>query len=221
MHPSGGCFPGIKDLYEQHFSKSNGISSKCYKKNPPSIAGMCKFFPMNQPPEFLLRQPSIAPSAFIAPTATLLGDVTIGDQASVWYGAVLRGDINRIVVGDRSNIQDGSVLHLSAEHGCLIGKDVTVGHMAMLHACTIGDEVLIGMGAIVLDGVEIGDRCIIGAGALVTQNKKIPAGSMVMGSPAKVVRELSMEEQKSIAGWAARYVALIPHYKAGLAGLPE
>lgn len=173
---------------------------------------------MTPPPAFLLRRPRIASSAFIAPTATLLGDVTIGDHASVWYGAVLRGDINRIVVGDRSNVQDGSVLHLSAEHGCLIGNDVTVGHMAMLHACTIGNEVLIGMGAIILDGVEIGDRCIIGAGSLVTQNKKIPPGSMVMGSPAKVVRELTVEEQEGIAGWAARYVALIPHYLAGAAG---
>lgn len=175
---------------------------------------MCKFSCMTPPPEFLLRRPSVAATAFVAPNATLLGDVTIGDQASVWYGAVLRGDINRIAVGDRSNIQDGSVLHLSAEHGCLIGEDVTVGHMAMLHACTIGNEVLIGMGAIILDGVEIGDRCIIGAGSLVTQNKKIPPGSMVMGSPAKVVRALTEEEQESIAGWAARYVALIPHYRA-------
>jgi carbonic anhydrase/acetyltransferase-like protein (isoleucine patch superfamily) len=169
---------------------------------------------MNEPPAFLLRQPRIAPTAFIAPTATLVGDVSIGDQASVWYGAVLRGDINRIAVGKRSNIQDGSVLHLSAEHPCLIGDDVTVGHMAMLHACTIGNEVLIGMGAIILDGVEIGERCIIGAGALVTQNKKIPPGSMVMGSPAKIVRALTQEEQDSIAGWAARYVTLIPHYLA-------
>ena len=178
---------------------------------------MCKKFPMTPPPAFLLRRPRVAGSAFIAPNATLLGDVTVGGEASVWYGAVLRGDINRIVVGDRSNVQDGSVLHLSAEHGCLIGDDVTVGHMAMLHACTIGNEVLIGMGAIILDGVEIGDRCIIGAGALVTQNKKIPSGSMVMGSPAKVVRELTADEQNSIAGWAARYVALIPHYKNGAA----
>ena len=187
-------------------------------KIPGESAGIVQKLPMTQPPAFLLRRPQVAASAFIAPNATLLGDVTIGEQASVWYGAVLRGDINRIVIGDRTNVQDGSVLHLSAEHGCLIGKDVTVGHMAMLHACTIGNEVLIGMGAIILDGVEIGDRCIIGAGALVTQHKKIPAGSMVMGSPAKVVRELTVEEQEGIAGWAARYVALIPHYKNGAAG---
>lgn len=175
---------------------------------------------MTNPPPFLLRRPQVASSAFIAPNATLLGDVTVGEQASVWYSAVLRGDINRIVVGDRSNVQDGSVLHLSAEHGCIIGNDVTVGHMAMLHACTIGNEVLIGMGAIILDGVEIGDRCIIGAGALITQNKKIPPGSMVLGSPAKVVRTLSAEEQEGIAAWAARYVALIPHYLSMGLGAP-
>lgn len=169
---------------------------------------------MPTPPAFFLRQPAIPSSAFVAPNATLIGDVTLGEQSSIWYNAVLRGDINRITVGNRSNVQDGSVLHLSAEHGCLIGDDVTVGHMAMLHACTIGNEVLIGMGAIILDGVEIGDRCIIGAGSLVTQNKKIPPGSMVMGSPAKVVRELTPEEQDGIAAWAARYVAIIPHYQA-------
>ncbi len=166
------------------------------------------------PPPFLLRQPQIPSSAYIAPNATLIGDVTIGHQASVWFGAVLRGDINRIALGDRSNVQDGSVLHLSAERACLIGSDVTVGHMAMLHACTIGNEVLIGMGAILLDGVEIGDRCIIGAGALVTQNQKIPSGSLVLGSPAKVVRALTEEEQDGIKAWADRYVALIPHYLA-------
>ena len=169
---------------------------------------------MTQPPPFLLRSPVIHPSAFIAPGATLLGDVTIGEDASVWYNSVLRGDINRIVVGRGSNIQDGAVLHLSAEYGCLIGEYVTVGHMAMLHACTIGNECLIGMGAIVLDGVEIGERSIIGAGALVTQEKKIPPGSMVLGSPAKVVRALAQDEQSGLREWAERYVRLIPHYHA-------
>lgn len=174
---------------------------------------------MSQPPEFLLRQPVIHPSAFIAPNAVVLGDVTIGENASVWYGSVLRGDINRITVGEGSNIQDGSVLHLTAEAGCHIGRYVTVGHMAMLHACTVGDECLIGMGSIVLDGAEIGERCIIGAGALVTQGKKIPPGSMVLGSPAKVVRPLTDEEQNGLREWAARYVRLIPHYHAlGLSG---
>lgn len=166
------------------------------------------------PPSFLLKSPSIDPSAFIAPNATLLGDVAIGERASIWYNAVLRGDINSISVGRGSNVQDGSVLHLSADYGCHIGEYTTVGHMAMLHACTIGNECLIGMGVIILDGVEIGDRCIIGAGALITQGKKIPSGSMVLGSPAKVVRELSAEEQNGLREWAERYVRLIPHYHA-------
>ncbi len=174
---------------------------------------------MSQPPPHLLRQPVIHPSAFIASNATLLGDVTIGEDASVWYNTVLRGDINRIVVGKGSNVQDGSVLHLSAEHGCLIGDYVTVGHMAMLHACTIGNECLIGMGAIILDGAEIGERSIIGAGALVTQGKQIPPGSMVLGSPAKVVRALTGEEQSGLREWAERYVRIIPHYHSlGLSG---
>lgn len=174
---------------------------------------------MPHPPQFLLRQPAIHQTAFIAPNATLLGDVTIGENASVWYNSVLRGDINRITVGKGSNIQDGSVLHLSAEHGCIIGDYVTVGHMAMLHACTIGDECLIGMGAIILDGVEIGERSIVGAGALVTQGKKFPPGSMILGSPAKVVRALSIQEQTGLREWAERYVRLIPHYHAqGLSG---
>lgn len=169
---------------------------------------------MSQPPAFLLCHPVIHPTAFIAPNATLLGDVTIGEDASVWYNTVLRGDINRIVIGKGSNVQDGSVLHLSADYGCLIGDYVTVGHMAMLHACTIGDECLIGMGSIILDGAEIGERSIIGAGALVTQGKKIPPGSMVLGSPAKVVRALTNDEQSGLREWAERYVKIIPHYHA-------
>jgi gamma-carbonic anhydrase len=167
---------------------------------------------VSPPPEFLLREPSIHPSAFIAPNATVLGDTTIGENASVWYNSVLRGDINRIVVGAGTNIQDGSILHLTAERGCFIGDYVTVGHMAILHACTIGDECLIGMGAIVLDGAEISERCIVGAGALVTQGKCIPPGSMVLGSPAKVVRSLTQEEQSGLREWAERYVQIIPHY---------
>jgi gamma-carbonic anhydrase len=169
---------------------------------------------MTTPPPFLLQKPQIDPTAFIAPSADLLGDVTIGPRASVWYQAVLRGDINRITVGEGSNIQDGSVLHLSAEFGCHVGAYVTVGHKAMLHACTIGDECLIGMGSIVLDGVEIGERCLVGAGALITQGRKIPPGSLVLGSPAKVVRTLSAEEQGDLRGWAERYVRLLPHYRS-------
>lgn len=164
------------------------------------------------PPIFLTRTPKIADSAFVAPGSTVVGDVTIGDQSSVWYSAVLRGDINRIVIGPRSNIQDGSVVHLADDYPCLVGELVTCGHKAILHACTIDDEVLVGMGAIVMDGAEIGARSIIGAGALVTGGTKVPPGSLVLGSPAKVVRSLTAEEQKSIRHWADKYVTVSRHF---------
>lgn len=157
---------------------------------------------------FLHAEPPIPASVYIAPGAAVIGDVTLGEESSVWFQASLRGDINRIVVGPRSNLQDGSVLHVADEFPTHVGELVTVGHQAILHACTIADEVLVGMGAIVLDGAEIGARSIIGAGALVTGGKKIPSGSLVLGSPAKVVRSLSTEEQASIKGWAERYVVL-------------
>jgi carbonic anhydrase/acetyltransferase-like protein (isoleucine patch superfamily) len=157
---------------------------------------------------FLHRPPTIHPTAWIAPGATVIGDVTLGEESSVWYGAVLRADIERIVIGPRSNVQDGSVIHLADDLPTLVGELVTVGHKAILHACTVADEVLVGMGAIVLDGAEIGARSIIGAGALVTGGKKIPAGSLVLGSPAKVVRALTLDEQAGIRGWAEKYVAI-------------
>jgi carbonic anhydrase/acetyltransferase-like protein (isoleucine patch superfamily) len=154
----------------------------------------------------LAAGPRVDPTAFVAPTATVIGDVTLEAGSSVWYGAALRGDINRIVVGSRSNIQDQAVIHLADDYPALIGELVTVGHGAIVHACTIADEVLIGMGAIVLDGAEIGARSIIGANALITGGTKIPSGSLAMGSPAKVVRRLTPDEQKSIARWALKYV---------------
>src|SRR5688572_2498992 len=157
---------------------------------------------------FLGQSPKVHPSAYIAPGATVIGDVTLGEEASVWFGAVLRGDINRIVIGPRSNIQDGAVVHLADDFGTSVGELVTVGHKAIVHACTIGNEVLVGMNAVILDGAEIGDHCIIGAGALVTGGKKIPPGSLVLGSPAKVVRELTPEERAGIRVWADRYVQL-------------
>lgn len=161
-------------------------------------------------------QPSVDPTAFVASTAVVLGDVTLGAESSVWYAAVVRGDIQRIVIGARSNIQDGCVVHLSHEMGCYVGENVTVGHKAILHACRVDDEVLIGMGAIILDGAEIGARSIIGAGALVTGRTVIPPGSLVLGSPAKVIRRLSQDEQQGIKVWADHYVDLLPAYKAGL-----
>ncbi len=158
-------------------------------------------------PERLRRGPRIHPSAFVAPNATVIGDVTVGADASVWFGAVLRGDINRIVVGPRSNIQDGAILHLADDYGVIIGELVTIGHGAIVHACSIDDEVLIGMGAIILDGAEIGARSIIGANALVTGATIIPSGSLVLGSPAKVVRPLSPHERATTKRWALKYVA--------------
>src|ERR1700759_3029998 len=138
--------------------------------------------------KFLRRQPKLGKSVFIAKTATVIGDVTLGAHSSVWYGAALRGDINRIVVGHHSNIQDNAVLHLADKFPCILGNWVTVGHSAIVHACKVGDETLIGMGAVILDGAVIGKQCLIGAKALVTQGTKIPAGSLVLGAPAKVVR---------------------------------
>jgi carbonic anhydrase/acetyltransferase-like protein (isoleucine patch superfamily) len=157
--------------------------------------------------KFLRTQPKLGKGAYIATGAVVVGDVTLGDHASVWYNSVLRGDINRIVVGDYSNIQDNTVLHLADDYGCIIGEYVTVGHSAVVHACTVGNECLIGMGAIVLDGAEIGEQSIIGARALVTQGTKIPPGSMVLGSPAKVVRPLTAKERKGLKYWAKKYAA--------------
>lgn len=161
---------------------------------------------------FFEQTPSIHPSAFVADSATLVGHVTLEEEASVWYGCVLRADINRIHLGPRSNIQDGCVVHLADDYATVIGELVTVGHKAILHACTIEDEVLVGMGATILDGAQIGARSIIGAGALVTGGKKIPPGSLVLGSPAKVVRALDLAEQADIAHWATKYVALSRYY---------
>jgi carbonic anhydrase/acetyltransferase-like protein (isoleucine patch superfamily) len=155
---------------------------------------------------FLHKKPTLGKQVYIARGAVVLGDVTLGDHSSVWYNAVLRGDINRIVVGHHSNIQDNSVLHLADDFPCLVGSYVTVGHGAIVHACTVGDEVLVGMGATILDGAVIGDQSIIGANALVTQGYKVPAGSLVLGSPAKIVRELTLEERGHLRNWAEKYV---------------
>ncbi len=158
------------------------------------------------------KSPIVPASAFIAPGAVVLGDVTLGEETSIWFHTVLRGDINRIRIGAHSNIQDGSVVHIDSDYDTTVGEWVTVGHRAIVHACTVDDEVLVGMGSIILDGAEIGARSIIGAGALVTGHKKIPPGSLVLGSPAKVVRALTLDEQSSIKGWAERYVQLSREY---------
>lgn len=155
---------------------------------------------------FLRKKPVLGKSVYLARTAVVMGDVTLGDHSSVWYNAVLRGDINRIVVGHHTNIQDNSVLHLADELPCILGNWVTVGHSAVVHACTVHDEVLVGMGAVILDGAVIGEQSIIGAKALVTQGTKIPPGSMVLGAPAKVARALTPEERAGLKWWAQKYV---------------
>ena len=152
------------------------------------------------------HHPVIHASAFTAASADIIGRVSLGEKSSVWYNATLRGDINEIVIGPRSNVQDNAVIHLSDDHGCYVGELVTVGRSAILHACTVKDETLIGMGAIVLDGAVIGERCIIGAGSLLTSGTVIPPGSLVLGSPAKVIKTLSLEEQSKVKDWALKYV---------------
>lgn len=151
---------------------------------------------------------------FIAPGAVVIGAVELAAESSVWFTSVLRGDINRIIVGAQSNIQDGSVLHVSDDHACILGERVTVGHRAVVHACTVEDEVLVGMGAIILDGARIGARCIVAAGALVPKNMQVPEGSLVMGSPARVVRALSAEEQQANSRLALKYVEIARRYRS-------
>ena len=152
------------------------------------------------------KYPSIGKDCYIAPTATIIGDVTLHDGASVWFGAVLRGDVSPIVVGARTNIQDGTIIH--GEDGCptVIGEDVTVGHAAIIHAATVGDRVLVGMGAVLLSRCVIGEDTIIGARALVTEEVEVPGGSLVLGVPGKTVRSLTEEERGSIRESAGRYV---------------
>jgi len=161
----------------------------------------------------LNKGPTIHPSAWIVPGATVVGDVTLAEQSSVWYGAVLRGDINRIIIGPRSNIQDNAVVHLDTGYPTTMGELVTVGHSAIVHACKIDNEVLVGMGAIILDDVEVGPRSIIGANALVTLGMKIPPGSLVLGSPAKIRRQLTLDEQNDIARWAWSYVETAKYFR--------
>lgn len=150
------------------------------------------------------KSPKIAASAWVAPSADVLGDVTLGEHVSVWFGAVLRGDVHNIVIGDYTNVQDGTVIHVT-QGGCntVIGKRVTIGHKALIHACAIGDDCLIGMGSIMLDGVEVGSGSVVAAGALLTPGKKYPPNSMIMGYPAKAVREVTEKERAEMIdqGW--------------------
>jgi len=167
--------------------------------------------------EYQGTRPILGPDVYLAPNATVIGDVQLGESASVWFGAVLRGDVGFIRIGARTNVQDGAVVHVTGGWtNTTVGEDVTVGHLALLHGCTVGNRALIGMGAIVLDGASIGDECLIAAGSLVTPRTVIPARSFVMGRPAKVVRELKDEELAQIVASAVHYVENAQRFRESL-----
>jgi carbonic anhydrase/acetyltransferase-like protein (isoleucine patch superfamily) len=161
------------------------------------------------------RDPSLPQEYYVADNATVIGDVVLGNQSSIWFGAVLRGDIEPIIVGERSNIQDNSVAHTSNGQPVVLGNDVTVGHKVTLHGCKVGNNCLIGMGAILLDGCEIGDNCIIGAGSMVGLNRRIPEGSLAVGTPARVIRQLSEDDILDIHKYAERYIVKMKQYRNG------
>jgi len=160
--------------------------------------------------------PQIDPAAWVADNATVIGRVRLEAGASIWYGAVLRGDNDLIHVGPGSNVQDGSVLHTDDGFPLSIGADVTIGHQVMLHGCTIGDGSLVGIGAVVLNGARIGRQCLVAAGAVVTEGKEFPDRCLIMGAPAKVVREISPEQAQRMAGGARHYVDNAARHRAGL-----
>ena len=160
--------------------------------------------------------PSISHDAYVADSATVLGRVTLGAKASVWFGATVRGDNDDIVIGDGSNVQDGAVLHVDPGYPMHIGERVSIGHQAMLHGCTVGDRTLIGIQAIVLNGAVIGPECLVGAGALVTEGKQFPARSLILGAPARVARELTDKDLLMLKRAADSYVERSARYGASL-----
>ena len=163
---------------------------------------------------FEKHEPVVPASAWVADSAHVIGQVELGDEASVWYGATLRGDNDRLVLGPRSNVQENTVMHTDAGIGLVIGADVTIGHQAMLHGCTIGDGTLIGIQAVVLNGARIGRHCLVGAGALVTEGKEFPDGALIVGSPAKVVRMLEPAQIERLIASAAHYVQQARRHRA-------
>lgn len=156
--------------------------------------------------------PTISDSAFIAETADIIGDVIVEENASIWYNAVLRADDSKIIVGENSNVQDGTIVHCGEKDATVIGKNVTIGHAAIIHGCKIGDYSLIGMGSTVLDNAEIGEFTMVGAGSLVT-GKKFPPGVLLLGSPAKVIRELTDEEKDNLKKSALHYIDMGKKHK--------
>lgn len=157
--------------------------------------------------------PTTFESNFIAPTADVIGQVTLSEDTNVWFGAVIRGDVASISIGERTNVQDNAVVHVATGFPTQIGNDVTIGHGAIVHGCTVGDTVLIGMGSIILDGAVIGKETMIGAGTLIPQGKVIPPGSLVMGSPGKVIRTLTEKEIVDLKASAEHYVSYAKEYK--------
>ena len=153
---------------------------------------------------------------FVAPTATVLGKVILANNVSIWFGAVLRGDNEQIKIGSNTNVQECTVIHTDPGVPCIIGDNVTIGHQAMLHGCTIGDNSLIGINAVILNGAKIGKNCLIGANALVTENKEIPDGSMVVGAPARVIRQLTTEQKQGLTESATHYVRRFKRFKREL-----
>lgn len=174
---------------------------RCYSPQPSSNRGP--------------RLKQIHPSAFIAPTAAVMGDVTLGQDASVWYHAVVRGDMAPIVIGARSNIQDGSVVHVDEGAPCIVGERVGVGHRVILHGCTVGDDCLIGMGSVLLNGVTIGSGSVVAAGAVIPEGMQIPAGTLVMGVPGRIVRPVDSELAERIAATWRHYVKEAKAHQAG------
>ncbi|MHB1393127.1 MAG: gamma carbonic anhydrase family protein [Clostridia bacterium] len=161
-------------------------------------------------------KPEIEKNAFIAENSTIIGRCFIGKDCSIWFNTVLRADINEIRVGRGTNIQDGSIVHCDHDYKVSIGENVTIGHKAIIHGCTIGNNCLIGMGSTVLDGAVIGDNVIVGANSLITSRKTIPSGMLVMGSPAKIVRELTIDEIEGIRHSAKGYVTVSREYIDGI-----
>ena len=162
------------------------------------------------------QEPQLDPGAWVAPSADLIGDVRIGRAGSVWFGAVIRADNTPIVIGAESNIQDGAIGHSDPGIPLLIGERVTVGHQAILHGCTIADDCLIGMGARILNGAVLEPECIVGAGALITEGKSFPAGSLIVGSPGRVVRQLTDDEKRALRMSAAHYAEKAARYAEAL-----
>ena len=162
---------------------------------------------------FFDAKPEIAADVYVAPNATIVGKVSIGSGSSVWFQAVVRGDINEIRIAERTNIQDGSILHVADRYALVIGSEVCCGHRAILHACVVHDRVLIGMGATIMDGAEIGSGSIVGAHCLITKESVIPPGSLVTGSPGKVLRRLEPAEIKGIEELAGKYEAIAKRYR--------